>query len=168
MIYLLVFIYLLLLSISFDFFRVKGPKTFFYYLSMIILILIAGLRWKVGGDSMIYQLRFETLIYPIDQFSKINFLEIGWEPGYVLLNSIAKSIVPEFWFFQTIHAIFVNVIIFQFFKRYTPYYFTAVLFYSFFYYFYFNMEILREIIPVCIFAGFMYPAMEKKSIRSTI
>jgi len=163
--YLLVFIFLLLLSVFFDFLQVKGPKKFFYYLSMIILILIAGLRWKVGGDSITYQSRFETLIYPIDQFFNIRFLEIGWEPGYILINSIAKSIVSEFWFFQLIHASFVNIIIFRFFKRYTPYYFTAVLFYSFFYYFYFNMEILREIIPVCIFAGFMYPAMEKKEYK---
>lgn len=165
MIYLLVFIYLFLLSIFFDFLKVKGPRNFFYYLSMIMLILIAGLRWKVGGDSLTYQLRFETLIYPINQYSKINFVEIGWEPGYVLMNSLAKSIVPEFWLFQLIHAVFVNVLIFQFFKRYTPYYFTAVLFYSYFYYFYFNMEILREIIPISVFARFMYPALEKKEYK---
>lgn len=162
MIYLLVFIYLLLLSIFFDFFKAKGPKFFLYYLSMIILIVIAGLRWKVGGDSLTYQSRFETLIYPINQYSKINFTEIGWEPGYVLINSLAKSIIPEFWFFQLVHAIFVNVLVFQFFRRYTPYYFTAVLFYSFFYYFYFNMEILREVIPICVFARFMFPALKNR------
>lgn len=165
MMYLLVFIYLVLLSVFFDFLQVKGPKKFFYYLSMIILIIIAGLRWKVGGDSLTYQSRFETLIYPIDHFFSIRLSGIGWEPGYILINSIAKTIVPEFWFFQLIHASFVNVIVFKFFKRYTPYYFTAVLFYSFFYYFYFNMEILREVIPVCIFAYFMYPAMEKKEYK---
>lgn len=165
MIYLLVFIYLLILSISFDFLKVKGPKTFFYYLSMIILILLAGFRWKVGGDSLGYQKIFDSSIYPIYQFDKINFLKIGWEPGYLLLNSLGKTIVPEFWFFQMMHASFVNIILFQFFKRYTPFYFTAILFYSVLYYFYFNMEILREIIPICIFVRFMYPALEEENYK---
>ncbi|MFP7655879.1 EpsG family protein [Chryseobacterium proteolyticum] len=165
MIYLLVFIYLFLLSIFFDFFKVKGPRNFFYYLSMIILILIAGLRWRVGGDSLIYQDKFETFIFPIFQFTKIKFLEIGWEPGYLLVNSLSKSIVPEFWFFQLLQSIFINTILFRFFKRYTPYYFTAILLYGIFYYFYFNMEILREIIPICIFINWMYPALEKKDYK---
>jgi hypothetical protein len=166
MIYLIVFIYLLILSISFDFLKAKGPKSFFYYLSMIILILVAGLRWKVGGDSLVYQDRFEKFIYPIYEFGNINFLKVGWEVGYVFFNSLCKTIVPEFWFFQLVHATFVQIILFQFFKRYTQYYFTAILFYSVLYYFYFNMEILREIIPICIFVRFMFPALaEEKYIK---
>ncbi|VDH17423.1 Uncharacterised protein [Algoriella xinjiangensis] len=165
MIYFIVITYLIVLSISFDFLRVKGPKKFFYYFTLIIFILVAGLRWKVGGDSLIYQLRFETLIYPLNQFSKINFLELGWEPGYLLLNSIAKTIIPEFWFFQLIQAIFVNVILFDFFKKHTPYLFTSLALYAFFYYFYFNMEILREIIPICVFVKWMYPALEKGNYK---
>jgi len=165
MIYLIVFIYLLILSISFDFLKVKGPKNFFYYLSMIILVLIAGFRWKVGGDSLAYQERFDSLIYPIYQLGKINFIKIGWDPGYVLLNSLCKTIIPEFWFFQLVHAAFVNIIVFQFFKRYTQFYFTALLFYSVMYYFYFNMEILREIIPICIFARFMFPALNEENYK---
>ncbi|WP_259128985.1 EpsG family protein [Chryseobacterium ginsenosidimutans] len=163
MIYLIVFIYLFILSISFDFLKAKGPKNFFYYLSMIILILIAGLRWKVGGDSLVYQDRFEKLIYPIYQLGNTNFLKVGWEPGYILVNSLCKTIVPEFWFFQLVQATFVNIFVFQFFKRYTQFYFTAVLFYSVLYYFYFNMEILREIIPICIFARFMFPALKEEN-----
>lgn len=165
MIYLIVFIYLLILSISFDFLKAKGPKSFFYYLSMIILILVAGLRWKVGGDSLEYQEVFDKSIYPIQQFGQINFIKLGWEPGYILLNSLCKTIVPEFWFFQLVHATFVQIILFQFFKQYTPFYFTAVLFYSVFYYFYFNMEILREIIPICIFVKYMFPALSEDKYR---
>lgn len=165
MIYLIIFIYLLILSLVFDFFKVKGPKNFFYYSSMIILILVAGLRWKVGGDSLGYQERFEKLIYPIYQFGNIDFIKVGWEPGYVLINSICKTIVPEFWFFQLVQATFVQIILFQFFKRYTPFYFTAVLFYSVIYYFYFNMEILREIFTICIFVRFMFPALAKENYK---
>lgn len=165
MIYFIVITYLIVLSISFDFLRVKGPKKFFYYFTLIIFILIAGLRWKVGGDSLTYQVRFETLIYPLNQFSKINFLELGWEPGYLLLNSISKTIIPEFWFFQLIQAIFVNVILFDFFKKNTSYFFTALVLYAIFYFFYFNMEILREIIPICIFIKWMYPELEKGNYK---
>jgi hypothetical protein len=132
---------------------------------MIILILIAGFRWKVGGDSLGYQERFDSLVYPIYQLDKINFIKVGWEPGYLLINSLCKTIIPEFWFFQLVHASFVNIVLFQFFKRYTPYYFTAILFYSVLYYFYFNMEILREIIPICIFVRFMYPALEEENYK---
>ncbi|WP_346986130.1 EpsG family protein [Chryseobacterium sp. POE27] len=165
MIYLIVFTYLFILSISFDFLKVKGPKKFFYYLSMIILILIAGFRWKVGGDTLTYQSKFDDYIYPIYEFNKINFLKINWEPGIVILMSLSKTIVSEFWFFQLIHAIFVNVIFFKFFKKYSYFKFTSVLLYSFFLYFYFNMEIMREILSICIFINFMYPLLEQKKYK---
>ena len=50
-----------------------------------------------------------------------------------------------------IQAVIVNSVFFHFFRKYCPqYYFSAILLYFVGYYCYFNMEILREILCICI------------------
>lgn len=153
MIYIITLLLTLILVIIYDFLGYRKNHVFFYNLLMFILILIAGLRWHVGGDSFVYQ----------DIFNNPNKIaEMAIEPGFSFFIFTSKKILNEFWFFQLLHAIFVNVILFKFFNKYTPFKFTAVLIYLYFYYFYFNMEILREVLSICIFCYWGYPQLVKK------
>jgi len=137
-----------------------------YGLLLLAFILLAGLRNKVGGDSFSYQYVFEDdikTLFEVPFFGDLFHNEnVTWEPLFVFSLSIVKSLGAGFWLFQLVHAIFINVVIFNFIKKYTRYKYTALLFYAFFYYLYFNTEILRESIAVAVFL-IAYPYLKNKS-----
>jgi hypothetical protein len=136
----------------------ESTKNFFYYSSLFVLIALAGLRYKVGGDSFAYLLDFEKI--PFLDFN-YNFSKTTYEPLWSLLLSFCKSVVNNFVFFQIVHAIFINSVVFWFIKKYTPYRFTAILFYYISLYLYFNTEILRESLAICCFL-LAYPYFTKE------
>ncbi|MBS1504558.1 MAG: EpsG family protein, partial [Bacteroidetes bacterium] len=108
---------------------------------LIVLVCIAGLRYRVGGDTLSYIDEYDEIPY-FSQLLKYNFIGSRWDPLWVVFSSICRSINPDFVFLQCIHALIVNTIIFRFIKRNTQYRFTGILLYYMFAYLYFNMEIL--------------------------
>lgn len=150
MIYLIVFIYLLFLVYKYDIEGKRRGYVFCYNSILIILICISGLRYKVGGDTLNYYEHFSDTPFFLDLF-KFDFSEANYEPLWIILQSISKSIINDFVFFQVIHACIVNTIIFWFIKNNTTNQFTAVLLYYCGTFFYFNMEIMRESLAICIF-----------------
>lgn len=164
MIYILIFLFLLLSSLIFDFRKVKIKDDGFYNLWLLILILFSGLRWKVGGDNITYHYGFESTP-PLEGLAKyVARSSYTWEPLFTLSLSLVKTFTKEFWVFQIIHAIFINTVIFRFIKKNCEYKFFALVLYFFMYFVYFNMEILRESIAVAIFL-IMYPLLEKKNLK---
>ena len=71
----------------------------------LVLTLLIGLRFQVGGDTINYMgdynWRNGLLEWEFDLTDK-------YQPGYTFLCSIAKSFSSEFYVFQLIHAATVN------------------------------------------------------------
>lgn len=161
MVYLVVFILLVLLAIKFDFTKSnKYGETFWYYFVAVIFIGLSGLRYKVGGDSISYLESFSSVPF-FGQLGNFNLSQAQYDPLWIVLSSISKSIINDFVFFQIIHAVFINLVIFRFIKQNTIYRFTSVLLYFLFFYLYFNMEIMRESLAVCVFL-LGYPYLKEK------
>jgi len=160
-IYILIALFLFILSVRYDF-RIKESKrsTRFYNFMLVVFILVAGLRWKVGGDSITYQSVFEDYIPTLPELLSTNGFVFRWEPLFILLMSACKTITNDFLLFQIIHAVFINFVIFRFIARFTSFRFFALLIYGIFFYWYFNMEILRESIAICLFL-LAYPSYQK-------
>jgi hypothetical protein len=148
MVYLFIAIFLGWFSFYFDFLNKKQGKSFPYILSWIMLVLLAGLRYKVGGDTYNYMYEFAN------SGSNFNFFLLNSspnqrQPGWNLLVSISKLIADNFTSLQIILALIVNTTFFWFIKKHTKYYFTGIFIYYLFFYCYFNFEILRESLAVC-------------------
>lgn len=156
MIYILIFISIIFCVFLFDFNKSTGASNTVYNFYLIVFILIATLRWKVGGDSISYQNSFEEDIPNLFELDLEFIKDYKWEPFFVLVFSFCKTITKDFWFFQFIHAIFINTVFFNFIKKNTSYKYIGLTIYSLFFYFYFNFEILRESIAVAIFV-LIYP-----------
>src|SRR5687768_13613751 len=104
MIYILILLLLLLLSFHFDFNNQKGGENFWYLTVLLILIALSGFRYKVGGDTLAYFDFFKD--YPfISDLPRYDFANSKWDPFWVILSSISKSIINDFTFFQFLHAI---------------------------------------------------------------
>lgn len=150
MIYLFIFILFVIFLIIFDVGKVKKNSNLFYSIEAIILILLAGFRYRVGGDS----LEYENVFYSLPDLKYIfreGFFNLEFQPFWYLLNAIVKYFSNLFVSFQIVHAILINVSIFIIINKYSRYRFTAVLFYYILIYPYFNMEILRESLAVVAF-----------------
>ncbi len=121
-----------------------------YSILFLAFVLIAGLRYRVGGDSLAYQEYFNT--YPnLSQLKHFDFKNEEYRPLWYILNAIIKSIDNSFILFQFVQATFVNGVIFWFIQKYCRHKYVGILFYFLLEYTYFNMEILRESFPICIF-----------------
>ena len=117
MIYFVILILLIVLTLIFDFRKTKIKDNGIYYFVLFIFVLISGLRWKVGGDTLAYHSGFES-IPPLNGLAKyIARSSYTWEPLFTLSLSLVKTFTKEFWVFQLIHAIFINTVIFRFIKK---------------------------------------------------
>lgn len=161
MVYLILSILLLILIISYDLNIAKSGRNFWYWIVFICFAAISGLRYKVGGDSFEYFRSFNNEIPILSKLNVIHFQTIRYEPFWIILNSTCKTIIDDFVFFQIVHAIFINLVIFKFIKKNTNYLFTTVLIYWLFFYLYFNMEVLRESLAISFFL-LAYPYMSEK------
>ena len=52
MIYFVVFILLLIPVVKYDWMAKTGGESKWYYFNLVVLILLAGLRYRVGGDTL--------------------------------------------------------------------------------------------------------------------
>lgn len=136
-----------------------------YFFEFLCLTLLMSFRYLVGGDSQGYYLWFNDFNVKIGEFSLIDFSEAEYQPLWYLLIVIIKSIWNDFVFLQLILAVFVNGTVFWFVKKYSKYPFLVIIFYFFFDYPYFNMEILRESVSVCFFLISIPSLHAKKYIK---
>jgi len=160
MIYFIILVVLIIPVIIYDIAGIKRGINIWYVFEFLILVLLAGLRYRVGGDTLFYMSFFDS--YPkLNELSYFDFLSAEFSPLWYVFNAIVKFIHDDFVIFQIIQAIIVNSVFFWFFRKYTKYYFSAILMYYFGYYCYFNMEIIRQVLAICFFL-LAIPALNKR------
>lgn len=153
-IYLIVLVFLLLLSFRYDINGNTKNRDLWYKVMLVVFILIAGLRWRLGVDTPNYLGDFYHRYPTLEDFSFDDY-GIAKSPFFVLINSIVKSFGGRFYVVQLIQATIVNVLVFKYIKRHSAYIFTCLFFYSFICYFTYNMETMRAgvSIVICLFAN---------------
>ena len=93
MIYLLVFIYLFMCSLIFDINRVKfNSRRLFLFVGYVILIVMAGIRYRLAPDSVFYQYYFENFVPEFLDLSWNYFSISRYQPMWEIIQSIFKSI----------------------------------------------------------------------------
>lgn len=154
MVYLLILFYLCIVTCIYDVNRAREGKSFFYVLTYIVLVCLAALRYRVGGDTLNYMWRFDN-IPPLNELSLFDISHS--QPIPAILMSYCKHTFDEFAVYQAIVAIFVNGVIFWFIKQNTRHCFTSILFYALCFYMRFNCEIMRESLAISFFLlGYRY------------
>ena len=144
--YIIVFLILIYGVINYD---VKGRidvNNRWLIFEWLTIILLAGMRYKVGGDSISYYDDFYNKWPTLNEISSYDRGRYGilW----VYFIAICKTIVNDFAFLQFAHAIIVNTIFFRFFKKHTEHYFTVIFLYITIYFFRYNTEVLRGALAV--------------------
>ncbi|MCM1368811.1 MAG: EpsG family protein [Candidatus Amulumruptor caecigallinarius] len=116
----------------------------------LVIVLIFGLRYKVGGDTCVYFYQYDE--WPtLDEFQRIGYESERFNIGWVLLSGISKLIYNDFATLQILQSAIVNAAFFYFFKKHVPNYFTAILFYGLMYMLTFNTELMRASLAISVF-----------------
>lgn len=129
----------------------------FYLFLLLINILLFGLRYRVGGDTLNYMQFFSKRCPTIDGLTLYNFADSTTAPLFIILMSICKTIYNDFVLFQMVHSIVLNCAVFYFLRKHSgnPF-FSYILFYAIIG-LYFNMEILKETFAISMFLiGYEY------------
>ena len=147
-IYIAILLYLLVITYKHDY---KNDKRYFklnYILSCVILIAVAGLRYRIGYDTNNYMANFEHA----PSFSEIlDGREFYGDPLWMYIFGISKEICKEFFLVQIIQAVIVNCAVFWFIRRHSPKPFLAVLLYFVLLWWNLCFEAMREAIAVSFF-----------------
>ncbi len=164
LVYFGITILLILLAIRYDFNGQTIGRNFCYSAVLVILVLVAGLRWRLGVDTMEYISRFYYVYPTFDKLSASDF-GLGSDPFYMLINVFVKSLGGRFYMVQIIEAAIVNVLVFKYIKKHTPFIFSCVLFFFFISYINYTMEVMRGSISIaiCLFGNDYI--LEKKRLK---
>lgn len=148
MVYLAIFLLLVAGIYSFDFRKRSAGELAYFGLMCFFFIAVAGLRYRIGNDTIIYENNYEQ-IPTLLELGNYRFSKMRFEPGFVVFSSITRTFSPDFVYFQIFHAIVVNVIVFWFVYNNTQNKFIALLLYFICLYLNLNTEVMREALAVC-------------------
>lgn len=175
MVYIIILFSLIILVWNYDICHKKNYKWSFFWGLCLVFILYAGLRYRIGGDTIGYMSSFEY--YPdifttgiSEGIKKVQNLSEEYErfkPGWIIYVMLIKGIWNNFFFMQFINAIILNLSIFIVIKRYSSYPFMTLLIFFFnFKFFELEFEVMRESIAVSIFMLLsINPYVEKKWLK---
>lgn len=165
MIYIVLLFLAIVFSLRFDYdglYNDSIGKQRAYFILFILLVSIAGFRYNIGGDTIGYAAKFDQ--YPLlKNFTSADISDINerFQPGWVLLASICRTIVDNFLLLQFIQVLIVNIILFRFFKKNSLNYISCVVIYYCIFYITWNTEILRGSMA-CVMGLLFYEALENK------
>ena len=129
-------------------------KKVWYIIVGIYLVLLAGFRNGVGGDTQLYMQDFEYVPSTwgeLNEFISDELTESGYMPGWSVLVFLCKRWLDSFYAVQLAQALIVNIGILYLFRQYTTHIFLRVLLYGIINtFFLFNTEVMREAIAVVL------------------
>ena len=149
MIYILLLIIVVRLAYINNRLTSRTRKCFLVFLGLF-MILLMGLRYRVGIDTLNYMTSYDS-IPDIKDFFRTDFGTSRFEPGYTLLCAVCRTITPDFWLLQLVHSFILTTCFFIFIYRNTNNPFIGIGVYIILCWLYFNTEIIRESLAISLF-----------------
>lgn len=147
--YIILFMFVAL-AYCYDYKKFTLMRSFWFIFSWFVLVCVAAFRYRLGIDSVMYEHEYPdmpTLAGLLDY----KFADSRYQPLYIVFTAICRSISEDFTCFQIFHALYINTLIFWFFRKYAKHTFVALSLYYLMLYFTFNMEVLRESLAIATF-----------------
>ena len=158
------FIYIFILSIFIFLFLASRNKQSGQNAALFcvcVLILLAGLKYRVGSDALLYQDIYEQ--YPtLSQLNKNYVFSARWGALFVVWYSFCHTIFHDFIFYQFIHAIILLVAVYRLIRHYSETMMPAILMFSVVMYLFMTFDLYREGLAAALFM-FGIPYLEKKN-----
>ena len=102
MLYIFILLLIFIGIYQYDYRHVDRGRLFYWILLLIIFICLAGFRYRMGTDSINYETTYERDIPTLDRLKLMDFYDLRYMPGYILLASVSRTISNEFMLLQFI------------------------------------------------------------------
>lgn len=168
MIYFVVLLLLLILTVRYDINGKTEYRDQWYNAVLVILILIAGLRFRLGVDTVNYIYMFYHDFPSLFDIDIDTFLASDQPPLWILLNSIVKTLGGRFFIVQLIQAAILNTLVLKYFKKHSSYPFACVALYFFWRYQWFSMVVMKAALALSIILYANDYFLEKKYKKGII
>jgi len=164
-VYLVIFVILSFLTIleTYRLKIVKGKVLMIVVYSL--LTIVAGLRYRLGPDTISYMLLFENNAIELSNLTYTNIFAGRYQPGWVLLESFFKQF-DNWYFFQFTISMLFHVLLFRFIWNITNNRYTYLLVYFLVCYLYLATDVLRESIAIGFIANACLEWIRGRSVRS--
>lgn len=128
----------------------KSLRVLFLFTIGCYIILLMGLRYRVGIDTINYMNNFNHAP-SLSSIWNTDFTTSRFEPGYMILCAFCKDLIGEYWLVQLIHSIVLIFCTFTFLYRYCFNVFVGIFVFLIVAWLYFNTEVIRESFAISIF-----------------
>ena len=166
MIYIIIALLLLILSFHYDVNGKNKNKCFWYNFVLVVLIMVAGMRYRVGIDTTRETYCFFNETPTLDVF--FEDLSLFQSPLWKLLNSFVFTIGGKWFWVQFIQSAFVNILLFRYFKKHCQYIFTCLFLYYIWLYAAINFEEMKASFAIVLSLYSYDYILEKKYIKGTL
>jgi len=153
MVYILILIYIFFLVIRYDVRNFNEGKNTNYHILWGVFVLVAGLSYHVGGDSIGYEISFNNyrFVHSLDDVYDGDLLANSKEPLWVLVNILFFKVFGDFQFLKFAIALFFNTTVFWFVKKHSSKPFFSILLYAVILGLHLNFQVLRESVAIGFF-----------------
>ncbi|WP_461206050.1 EpsG family protein [Clostridium sp. DL1XJH146] len=149
----------------------QNQRNFFEISTLIMLCIVSGTRYYLGGtDYHVYKIVFDGLP-TIKEFLMNYFhlheyyITLGFEPGYLFLNSIVKTLGFNFFGFTLVNSIVFYTCLYLGLKKYTYNFNILIIVFLYKLFFYNTFISMRQSITVGIFFLAMTYIEKKKPFK---
>ncbi len=150
MIYFVILFFLLILTVRYDINGKEEYREQWYNTVLAIFVLLAGLRFRLGEDTINYLYTFYYDTPKLWDIKTDTLLSSGQPPLWIILNSIVKTLGGRFYIVQLIQAIIVNTLVLKYFKKHSPYPFACAALFFFWRYQWYSMVVMKAAIALSI------------------
>lgn len=152
MIYLVILLIILLFTFKYELRTISPSKQSILFV-LFVFIMVAGFRYRVGTD---------TLVYMDDYYDRFDIIKDKYLIGWSFFMGICKRLHFSFYIVQIIVAIIINCGVIRFLKRYNAnYLFSGILLYYVILYVGWNFEVMRQAVCVSLFL-YSLPYLEQR------
>lgn len=171
MIYFVIFAYLFVLALLYDVLGYRKHYNWHFVVSLIILILVSGFRYRLGADTATYMGYYDRYCHDIFHLSRKDFSDYvyNYEPLWVILNSFCKTITGSFYLVQlsvsTIHILTWGYFI----KKVCPSIcFIMLVFFFLFEWLHMDFVLMREAVAIAFFLLSILAINNKQFFRAIL
>lgn len=162
MIYCIIAILLIAFVYIYDMHTNTRHKLALYWGMCVLLTLVAGLRYRLGIDTIAYTVDYESIPKLSKFFEEWRLENLPYEFGSSLFFSVCKTISDSWLLPQFLIALITNIAVFQFVIKNTKYPFIVILFYFLIFYFDICFETLRQALALSV-ALYAFEYLKTKS-----
>lgn len=135
---------------NFDLRRRNRYAQLAYWTFFVVLVVVSGLRYRIGTDSVVYEANYEN-VPTMMELDRFKFNSTRFEPAFMVFQSITRTFSPDFMWLQFLHAIVVNAVFFWFISKNAKHKFLTLTFFYIVLYLNLNTQVMREALAVCLF-----------------